>query len=125
MVRRAGQGHSAKAWLCSIPRPGLAAGLWIGSVDRPILGLQPVLLGAPFADRPMTFGELALTATASTPHLGGAAIGPAGAPLLMSAHGVGALPAFGVGCLFVSRLLLTTLCILGVRGWLSCVISVR
>lgn len=95
MVRRAGQGHSAKAWLCADPRPGqVAATLWTGSVGLLSLGLQPVPLRALFADNRMTLDEQALLVPAG--QLLGAAIGPVGRTLLMSAPGVEALPVFGI-----------------------------
>lgn len=64
MVDSAGEGLPASAWICGHPRPGqVAAVLWTGSVGLLILGLQPILLGALFADQRMTFDELALAAT--------------------------------------------------------------
>ena len=55
----------------------------------------------------------------------GAAIGPVGATLLISARGVGAVPQFGIGCLLASLVLLATFCILDARGRVSRAPAVR
>lgn len=61
-----GQGEAGwdEAWLVGAPsRSQAAAAFWAGSVGLLILGLQPVLLGALFAEQRMTFDQLALAAT--------------------------------------------------------------
>ena len=69
-------------WLVgSFSRRQLIAALWIGSVGLLILGLQPILLGAMFAEGRVSLDELAVVATAEILTI---AIGSAIASLLVS-----------------------------------------
>lgn len=69
-------------WLVgSFSRRQLIAALWIGSVGLLILGLQPILLGAMFAEGRVSLDELAVMATAEILAI---AIGSAIASLLVS-----------------------------------------
>lgn len=71
-------------WLVGKPsQTELFSALWLGSAGLLVLGLQPILLGAMFAEARVTFDELALAATLEIITLG---VGSALAALLLASR---------------------------------------